>query len=197
MLVLESPWDPKSVKSKSVWPFVSEFAGAIGIKAFHQTFSDKGSFCHWIARYNKEKLTDPKLLYVATHGSDGRISGLQRDINGITIRAALKRAKNIRFVHFGSCLYGTPDNLTQLLKEARHLLWAAGYNKSVDWVDSTLFDVLLWGRIAQRDKHTKGLKTHTLAKDCLEEVPGLSKNLGFCFQYRYGKKIESLIDGRS
>src|SRR5579862_3235608 len=123
ILVLESPWDSKSVRSKSVWPFVSEFARATDIKAFHQSFSDKNSFCYWIARYNKEKLANPKLLYVAAHGRDGRISGLQKDINGITIRAALKKAKKIKYVHFGSCLYGTPHNLTQLLKEARHLSW--------------------------------------------------------------------------
>ncbi len=56
ILVLESPWDNSSVESTSVWPFVSEFAKARGIRAYHQAFLDKSSFIHWVESYNKEKL---------------------------------------------------------------------------------------------------------------------------------------------
>jgi hypothetical protein len=193
ILVLESPWDTASVKSKSVWPFVSEFAKAMDLRAFHQAFSDKISFCHWINVFNKEKAASQKLLYVAAHGTDGRISGLQKAINGTTIVTALKKAKNVKYVHFGSCLYGSESNLASLLRTAKHISWAAGYDKSVDWVDSTLFDVMLWGRIARRDAETKGLRTHTLAQELMKEIPGLAQNLGFRFQYRYGKNVKSLF----
>jgi hypothetical protein len=192
ILVLESPWDSGSIKSKSVWPFVNEFARATGLSAYHQTFSDKSSFRHWVAQYNKEDVASPKLLYVAAHGGNGRIAGLQKEINGKTIISTVKKAKNLRFVHFGSCLFGTENNLEALLQEAKHLQWAAGYEKSVDWVDSTLMDVMFWRRIASRDEETKGRKTHSITKELIADIPGLVKALGFRLQYRYGEKISSI-----
>lgn len=193
ILVLESPWDQESVKSKSVWPFVNEFAHVMSIKAYHQAFMDKTSFCHWIKQYDSEKTPAPKMLYIAAHGSEGRISGLRRQINGKTIASTLKASKSIKYVHFGSCLYGSEENLRDLLKKAKNLSWAAGYKTTVGWVDSTLFDLMFWGRITRRDDNTKGLKTHTLTQDLVKEIPGLARNLGFHFQYRYGEKIRSLL----
>lgn len=188
MLVLESPWDSYSVYSKAVWPFVSEFAQAMALQAFHQSFSDKKSFLHWVQQFNSERISGKKLLYVAAHGTDGRISGLRESINGTTICNALQKAKNIKYVHFGSCLFGSEANLESLLKRAKHIGWEAGYEKSVDWVDSTLFDVMVWRRIARRDSETKRRKTHTIIETLLkEEIPGLARNLGFNFHFSYGK----------
>lgn len=192
ILVLESPWNSDSVESKSVWPFVNEFARATGLSAYHQTFLDKNSFEHWVSQYNKEDIVSPKLLYVAAHGGSGRISGLQKEINSKTIISTLKKAKNLKFVHFGSCLFGTENNLETLLCEAKHLHWAAGYEKSVDWVDSTLMDVMFWRRIASRDEDTKGRKTHSITRELIAAIPGLVNALGFRLQYRYGDKISSI-----
>lgn len=192
ILVLESPWDAESVDSPSVWPMVREFAAARGVKAFHRTFLDRASFKHWVEAYNDEDLPSPKLLYIASHGNNGRISGLQKDINRATIISALSAAENISFAHFGSCLFGSKKNLDELLESAKHLRWAAGYTATVDWVDSTLFDILFWGRIESRDEKTKGRKTHTLVCDLLEEVHGLANSLGFRLHYRYGDDIWSV-----
>jgi hypothetical protein len=193
ILVLESPWDSSSVVSKSVWPFVSEFAKVKNIQAYHQVFNDRSSFIHWVEQFNREDLNTPKLLYIASHGENGRISGLQKKINKETIISTLYKANNIKYVQFGSCFFGNKQNLTELLETAEHLKWAAGYEETIDWVDSTLFDLMFWGRIVSRDEETKGKKTHILASNLLDEVSGLAKNLGFRFQYRYGDNIKSLL----
>ena len=192
ILVLESPWDNESVNSPSVWPMVREFASARGLKAFHQTFFDKSSFQHWVQAYNSEPISGPKLLYVAAHGDNGRLCGLKKDINRSTIISTLVDSKNIKFVHFGSCLFGSQKNLQELLTEAEHLSWAAGYNERVDWIDSTLFDILFWGRIESRYGETRGRRTHTLVSDLLKQVHGLADQLGFRLQYRYGDAIKSV-----
>lgn len=187
ILVLESPWDSESVESKSVWPFVSEFAKVMNLRAYHQIFSDRDSFMHWIEVFNKEPVKS-KLLYIASHGSNGRIQGLQRDINCSTIIDTIKKTKDIKCVHFGSCLFGTENNLSLLLKQAKHLTWAAGYNQAVDWLDSTLFDIMLWHHIA--NPHRGGFKFHTRAEKVMDV--GLAEILGFRFQYRRGDAIWSL-----
>lgn len=185
-------WDANSVDSPSVWPMVREFAAVRGIKAFHRTFLDRASFKHWVEAYNNQDLSGPKLLYIASHGNNGRLSGLQKDINRATIISTLSGAKNISFVHFGSCLFGSENNLDELLDSAQHLRWAAGYTASVDWIDSTLFDILFWGRIESRDENTKGRKTHTLVSDLLHEVHGLANTLGFRLHYRYRDDLWSV-----
>ena len=195
ILVLESPWDSRSVvdASVSVFPFVSEFARACDIRAFHQSFADKTTFRLWVHNFHKAKVREPKLLYVAAHGSSGRIGGLQRSINGETIAAACRKAKSIRYVHFGSCLFGTDKNLRRLLGAAKQIRWAAGYEKQVDWIDSTLLDIMVWGRIVAREKATKGWHVQYIAKRLLDEIPGLADNLGFRFHYRHGRKTFPLF----
>lgn len=99
ILLLESPWDTKTVQSSSVWPFVSEFAKVAGLAAYHQMFLDRASFQHWITQFDMDSVPSPKLLYVAAHGSEGRIAGLKRDINGATIITTLKKAKTISHLY--------------------------------------------------------------------------------------------------
>jgi len=171
---------------------IREFAAVRGIKAFHQTFVDKASFEHWVDAYDKENVGGRKLLYIACHGGDGQLGGLSKNLNRTTIEKTVQKARNIRFVHFGSCWFGSEKNLKNLLELAPHLEWVAGYDKSVDWVDSTLFDILLWGRIESRDEITRGKKTHILAEELVDQVEGLAKHLGFRFQYRYGENIWQL-----
>jgi hypothetical protein len=192
ILVLEAPWDAESVRSKSVWPFVSEFANAANLQAYHHIFYDKKTFCHWVKRFNSriEDIPTPKLLYIAAHGTPGRIAG----INGKTINETLRKARNISYVHFGSCLFGNEYNLESLLQTAKHIKWAAGYQREVDWIDATIFDIMLWRRIATREEHNKGKKFFSLANELISEVSGLAEKLDFRLQYRIGerKKTQSI-----
>lgn len=190
IFVLESTWNSENpLENCSVMPFVSEFAKQRNIKAYHQVFTDSKSFAHWVKHFNKAA-SSSSLLYIAAHGNSNSIEGLQGHIKSVTVLDALKKAKNIKYLHFGSCLFGGEINLKWILKNAKHFHWAAGYNKSVDWVDSTLFDILLWGRISARDEESKNIKTHTIVKDIVDnQVSGLTETLGFTYCYRYGTKI--------
>jgi hypothetical protein len=190
IFVLESSWDPKNpLENASVMPFIIEFAKQRKIKAYYQVFTDKKSFCHWIEEFNKVSTTS-SLLYIASHGNKGSLNALNGGINRSTIVSTIKKAKNFRYVHFGSCLFGNKANLNLILTKSKHLQWAAGYNKTVDWVTSTIFDILLWGRITTREEHEKNMKTQTIVKDIAEnQAAGLVSELGFEYVYRYGKSI--------
>ena len=192
IFVLESSWDSKDpLVHNSIMPFVAEFAKQREMKAYHQIFTDSRSFKHWITEFNKSN-KNGALLYIASHGNKGSLHALHGGINRNTVVSCLKSARNIKFVHFGSCLFGNQENLRLILKKSKHIQWVAGYYKSVDWIDSTLFDILLWGRITPsgRANEQKNTKTHTIVKDIVEnQVQGLAKELGFNFAYRYGQTI--------
>ncbi len=195
ILVLESTWEKNSLKPISVWPLVEGFANAAELKAFHRNFSDTESFKYWISIFNNKKnnYPSPKLIYIAAHGTYNQVSSIGNNINRDTIFNTLKKAKNIEYVHFGSCLFGNNENLQTLLKTARHIRMAAGYNESVDWVDSTAFDLMLWQRISTREENVKNKKLQTVVEDYVNnEVAGLAKKLGFRCKYRYGKSVRSI-----
>ena len=78
ILVLESPWEDDKIESYSSWPFISEFGKIYNVKTFYKMFYDLESLKHWINIYNKEGEDDKKLLYIASHGENGRICGLKK-----------------------------------------------------------------------------------------------------------------------
>ena len=192
---MESSWDQEDpFQHYSLMPIVSEFAKQRKIETYHKVFTDAKSFKHWIETYNN-LCKGGSLLYIAAHGYKASLCGLNCRINKQTITNAIAKARNIQFVHFGSCLFGNEENLKSILKKATNLSWIAGYDKSVDWVDSSLFDIFLWSRITPhgRGSSDKNLKTHTIVKNIIElQVAGMVKELGFKFVYRYGKNIESV-----
>jgi len=192
IFVLESSWDKENpLQHSSIMPIIYEFAKQRGVKAYHQVFTDSRSFVHWINEFNQVS-NSSTLLYIAAHGSKDCLYGTISGIKKTTILNALKKAKDIQYIHFGSCLFGNINNLKEVLKKAKHFHWAAGYKKSVDWVDSTLFDILLWSKITPggRSDEQKNVKTHTLVKALIENhAKGLADELGFEFAYRYGDII--------
>ncbi|MGE5412256.1 MAG: hypothetical protein ACM3MI_14945 [Clostridiales bacterium] len=191
ILVLESSWEENTIKSTSTWPFVSGFATVANIEAYHRIFTDKDSFEKWVRVFNKDRsIGDQKLLYIASHGSLGRIAGINRQ----TICNLLSKCHNIKYVHFGSCLFGQVSNLEWVLDNNRHLKWTAGYECEVDWIDSTLFDLLMWNRIYRikpDDKESKFIKP---IKKLLSETIDLNKNLEFNFVYRKEDKTIEVLN---
>ncbi|HTM65640.1 MAG TPA: hypothetical protein VL093_04935 [Flavipsychrobacter sp.] len=192
IFVLESSWDSENpLEHHSVMPIITELTKQRNIKAYHQVFTDAKSFAHWVAKIN-DASTSGSLLYIAAHGNRGSLSGVNGSIQRQTIVRHITRAKNIDFIHFGCCLFGNVSNLELIMKKAKHLTWVAGYEKEVDWVDSSLFDIFLWSRISHvaRSSMDRKLKTSTIVQNVIEkQVNGMVKELGFNFACRYGKNI--------
>lgn len=186
IFILESSWDYENpVENSSVVPFVTEFGRQRSVNIYYQFFTDTKSFCHWINEFDKTKKPNA-LLYIAAHGKKGSLSGLTSSINRKTILYELKKLRNIKYVHFGSCLFGNKSNLLRLVKISKHLQWVAGYNEEIDWLNSTLFDLLLWNRLVLREDNDKGKLTHTIVSDLAEKHSGgLTNELGFVFAYKY------------
>ncbi|HCF58895.1 MAG TPA: hypothetical protein DFS52_13000 [Myxococcales bacterium] len=191
ILVLESPWDTESLRSMSVWPFVSEFCQIVGIEPLFRTFHDSASLSHWVDVYHNEHQASSKLLYIAAHGHRSRLSALTA-VNHSTVADILKRAKSVEYVHFGSCSFGNEESLRRLMKNARHVRWIAGYGTAdISWVESTLFDILFWHRVLVRDDDHKYKHQTTMMTELFQNNP-LAKDMGFTVCYRRGRTVCTL-----
>src|ERR1035438_1250497 len=64
------------------------------------------------------------------------------------------KQKSITGLYFGSCLIGTAKNAGFWLskKPTTGLIWVAGYERSVDWVDSSAVDMIFWSKYLSERK---------------------------------------------
>ena len=191
IMVLEATWDSTSVESYSVFPLVDVFARVCGVTVYHQTFTDKRSFSHWVRIFDKSKAPKPRLLYLASHGGIRKIEGLRQGIEFNAVRRACRSATGIKYVHFGTCYFGNRTNLSKLLRSCNQLRWVAGYDTSADWIEGIFVDLLLWRHLLIREKN-RGKKFQSIVKELAQEHPWLVQNTGFQFQYRCGGVIKHL-----
>lgn len=187
LLVLESNWNDSQLKDFSVWPFFKEFSNVMGIEAHHKSFSDLNTLRHWVNVYDQSR-SAKKVLYIASHGSEGRIYGLNKAINHSSLTQMLKECKNITHVLFGCCSFGGQNNLIDIVHKSPSLKFASGYEKEVDWIDSTLFDLFVLRMIYDKD----GRALHTRMYNLMDsENPRMADNLEFKFAYEYRHYVHS------
>ena len=131
-----------------------------------------------------------KILYIASHGSPKSLHTLADDpITRTQLRNALLKSK-IRGIVFGSCLFGNRDNAEFLLEE-HNIDWVAGYNRTVDWLASTICDILFfrmlldgWFRMTRKREKAVGISTVQEAVQCLYRAFPVAGELGFNVFYR-------------
>lgn len=190
LLVLESNWNEDTLDDFSVWPFFREFSNVMHIGAHYKTFSDFKTLRHWIDVYDKSghSKSDKKVLYIASHGSDRRIYGLGKAINHSSIIQILEGCESITHVLFGCCSFGGQDNLIDIVHKSPSLKFASGYEKEIDWIDSTLFDLFVLRMIYDRDSRALHTKMYDLMD---QENPKMADKLEFKFAYEYRGYVQS------
>jgi hypothetical protein len=82
----------------------------------------------------------------------------------------------------GSCFVGNDSDLIKILKSNKNLLWVAGYENSIPWIDSTVFDVLFLSRILNKPWRKK---YNTIVRNIIQkEFVDFAGSMGFLFAFR-------------
>lgn len=122
-------------------------------------------------------------IYVAGHGAENAIFGsngeaISKTIIKNTIAEAAEKAGRLDSLYFGSCLFGTLDILKELIEAGSRIRWIAGYEKSIDFIDSSSFDWLFWNRYI-RTEGTALERIYKTVDQIQRDGPGLIQRLGF------------------
>ena len=141
MIVAEGHWDNYSNDSvKKLFDLVSDLLKGNNHAYKYLNFADPTSFSA-----SMRTLADPavyKYLYVGSHGNDSGVYG--SDKTTPISRTILKNViTGYKGLYLGTCLFGSEENKSWLVQNA-DLIWCAGYRKSVDWIDSSAFDMAFW-----------------------------------------------------
>lgn len=155
LLVLENPWYESLADSLSVVPFVEGFTRwAPDVSMYVRPFYRAAEFQTWLSDFaRKRRGIGRRVVYVASHGTTGRVGGLPDGsgaFNFGTLLAILKQTTALDGIHLGCCSFGNRRNAERLLRPDRRrrravpLHWVAGYNRDIDWLDSMLVDLAFW-----------------------------------------------------
>jgi hypothetical protein len=140
-----------------------------------------------IARDNKRnRFKRPcRILYIASHGNEQVIAGPgDNKISRSILRKSLSE-NPFDGIYFGSCEFMNVDNAKFFYLESDYISpwWFAGFSRSVPWITSTVFDIMLFDiyfnlRSKHRDLSELELvrKVADLAK---EKLGPLCEELGF------------------
>lgn len=129
-----------------------------------------------------------RYLYLAMHGNDkGVVPHNGETLSVIVLRNLLAKANarrnSLRGLYLGCCSCGNFDTAQKLFEKDISPIWVAGYNKPVDWIESSILDMLfLTALIAPQKKRlreTELQRIERVAGQIKVAAPGLVEALGF------------------
>lgn len=204
--VLEAQWDPSL--EQSVRPYLAELqqgrvtyrsrdknrtATQINSNALfeYSVFSDKESLTKLAGRQWRGAEGHRRLLYIASHGTvDGLATMLNPNLSRKCIANAMAKI-SCDGILFGSCLFCNSNNANFLLPRIPKVKWIAGYDRTIDWLASTVCDLLFmrilldgWFSMKAKKCFTRTVQDKRDAFELLYKAYPTARELGFNLYYR-------------
>ncbi len=149
----------------------------------HRDVGTVEEFDYYLDKWSKPAMSSHPILYLGFHGSPGIVYvGSQKGKKGrLTLELLAERLEDRcrgRLIHFGSC--GTLAAHGQRFNSFLRRTGAAavcGYKIDVDWLEATVFDLLLLGHMQYRALRKDSLRA--LERDVRSKANMLAKTLNF------------------
>lgn len=180
--VIEGKWFAGSNTSvRGMFDLLSDIHFNSPHKYHYEMFNDARAFKEIFSRL--AELNGIHNIYVAGHGNDDEIYGSNGEpITKTAITNIVKEASESRgrldSVYFGCCLFGNENVMKKISVAGDRIRWVAGYEKRVDFIESSSLDWLFWTRYL-RNQGTPLERIVKTADSLKKDAEGLIKKLGF------------------
>jgi hypothetical protein len=183
--VVESRWfEDVNTSVRSVFEMIADIHCHNPNSFHYEMANSKDAMKDSIHRLSK--IENIQYLSIASHGGQDEIHTFNEDILSRTVlRNSLKKGNKSRTLyglHFGACSTLTPDLAKFLFDGGISPWWIAGYEKDVDWIESTALDFFFFNALVTYNKGKTQDETQIIqktARKLKKDVGGLSKRLGF------------------
>ena len=199
ILVLESDWARNLRENPSVYPFMNGMCEVNEWPLYYRHFDSLNDIEFWVEQFQgmRPKQGSRKIVYLAAHGKKAGIETIETLIPGEKLIPILKKAPSVVGLHFGSC-YLCETDLPQKIVKKTHVKWVSGYTKEVDWIESTLVDLLFlhWMYAGvPRKQRARRLGVEKTPEEIYKRFE-VAEALGFTVFYRpkYAREVESSLD---
>lgn len=171
---IEGNWNKHPHSNQSIKPILDLLFTFSKIKYIYKKCITKRDFIKGLQSFTQKRYSNYTVLYIAYHGHKNRICFGNEYITLKEIANVLESKLNGKIVHFGSCstLNTTEKNITDFITRTG-CSFISGYQKDVEYIDSSAFE-LLYFEIIQRYDSFKKIKSN-MAK----RYPILIENLRF------------------
>lgn len=176
---LETEWTHSvhNIKdSSSVKPLLDFFEASTGIKYVFRQVAGRADFEWYLNHLKHPSYSNYDMVYLCFHGAPGTISFPNGE--SYTQEDFIEYCDGFkgRNLHFGSCstMKMDPDSIS-IFKQRTGARLVTGYTKTVDFIDSFVFELWLLNAIRRNPKNA-GVRLMRLAE---KEQPYFVKNLGF------------------
>jgi len=122
-----------------------EVADAVGkIRFLHVPVLTRESFDAAVRMWRQRQYSEYSIGYFALHGSPGRLLIGRQSVTLGELGEMLRGACRGRLLYFGSCeTLGIPDEELAEFRRTTGARAIIGYTESIDWLESSAFDLLL------------------------------------------------------
>lgn len=170
---LEGEWDSDLRGRMSVEPIL-ELLEKIGIaKSIHRDIATRDELEYYLGKWKQKRYERYGVLYLAMHGYEESLY-LGRDAVSLDkLEENLRGACKGKAIYFGSCLTLKADP-KRLMKfaSATGARVVVGYRKTVPWLETAAFEVLLLDRL------TQGLRSDAIFNHLSRDHGNFAKSLG-------------------
>jgi hypothetical protein len=179
---LEGDWEDDMRKKTSILPGLEMLHSISDVEFIYKTCGTEEELLYRVkdfVRYRKSKYKHYNILYLATHGNKGTMY-YEDSLNVLDFFKDNFNEGDFedKIIHFGSC--ATMQMSEEDWIEFKNFTGAkiiSGYLKNVDFLESTLFDILYFRTLQYR----KAIKP--LNDALFKEYEGMYKGVGFIMKY--------------
>ena len=187
---METDWWNDFNRSSTVKPILKLLAQGVGVGVpfVHRDVGTRAEFEDYCRRWRQRAGARNPILYLAFHGDrgcifvgDGRRSDCRVSLD--ELGGLLGTNLSGRMVHFGSCetLYTDRRNIQRFLKDTGAVA-ACGYKEAVDWLYSSVFEVLLFETLLRHPLTPAGARR--AKKEIESEHRSMTRTLQFRMEVR-------------
>jgi len=172
---LEGDWSNNLTDKSSVKPVLDLLENVNGTNVIHRNVGTKEELSYYSSKWIQKKYDKFQVGYFAFHGEPGtlKLGGASVAIEEIGELLEGKCAGKI--IYFGSCsVLSIPEDRLNEFKKITKAKSVCGYNKDVDWIMSSAFDLLLFDALSYYN-FSPSRSLNYLKKN----APGLIVNLDF------------------
>ena len=191
LAVVEGKWSAQTnVSVKGLFDILSDINFDTPHAYLFEMFCDASSLDNIVGRMGKD--SSVRYLYIGAHGTDDGIEGSGGKVSRTKLRNSLSKlaSGSLEGLFLGTCSFGQDWNAEYLLSPPSipnpPIKWVAGYTEYIDWIDSSVLDLLFWNTILDRRfaRETPVERIRLAAEEILKLAPGLVEELGFCVYIR-------------
>lgn len=162
---LEGEWESDLRKRDSVLP-VLELLERLGkIKFIYRDAATTEEVKGYLTKWGQSRYDEYPVLYLATHGDKGQLKwGARQWMSLDSLAESLPASARGCWIYLGSCLTLFEPKDVRRFVDQTGVEAVLGYRKSVDWIESAAFDVILLSAMANHAGRPETFFKHLVAR---------------------------------